>query len=147
MRLLIACQLLSLIPATTTAAELLYNPINPNFGGNAANGTYLMNQTDGQNQTRAPVVATPTAPSKTPIEQFKANLQSGILSRLSTTTQSNLFDSNGNIKLGSTLNFDLNGDGQIFSVQVNSAPVNGNVSISITDGVSNTVLLVPYTGP
>lgn len=147
MRLLIAWQLLSLIPATTTAAELVYHPINPNFGGNASTGTFLMNQADGQNKTHAPVVVTPTTPSKTPIEQFKANLQSGILSRLSTTTQSNLFDSNGNIKLGSTLNFDLNGDGQIFSVQVDAAPVNGNVSISITDGVSNTILLVPYTGP
>lgn len=145
MRLLIACQLM-LFSATVPATEMIYRPINPSFGGNVSNGTFLMNQATEQNTLKAPTVVAPVTPQRTPIDTFKANLQSSILSRLSSTTTASLFDTNGNIKLGSDLNFDLNNDGQSdFSVLVSDTPTNGNVSISITDGITNTNLVVPYS--
>jgi curli production assembly/transport component CsgF len=57
-----------------------------------------------------------------------------------------LFDKNGNIILGSYLNFDLNNDGESdLTVQVDTAPIDGNINMTIFDGISSTVLTVPYT--
>ena len=33
----------------TTSGELVYQPINPNFGGNPLNGSYLLNSAQAQN--------------------------------------------------------------------------------------------------
>ena len=142
MRLLIACQL-CLLSGTAMATELVFHFTNPNFGGNAGNGTFLMNQADVQNSFKAPPVATK---AKTQIETFKDNLQRSILNHLATSTTADLFDTNGNIKLGTDLNFDLNNDGQSdFSVKVSDMATNGNLNISITDGISSTTLVVPHT--
>jgi curli production assembly/transport component CsgF len=109
------------------------------------NGTFLLNQASEQNTFKAPVIPQKSTPQKTQIERFKDSLQSAILNQVSHGTTQNLFDDNGNILLGSNLNFDLNGDGQSdFSVLVSDAPVDGNVSISISDGITDTVLTVPY---
>jgi curli production assembly/transport component CsgF len=142
MRLLIACQL-GLLSGTVTATELTFRFSNPNFGGNVGNGTFLMNQADALNSFKAPVVLTT---AKTQIETFKDNLQRAILNRLATATTADLFDTNGNLKLGTDLNFDLNNDGQSdFSVKVGDTSTDGNLNISITDGLTSTTLIVPHT--
>lgn len=131
-----------LLSTTVMAAEIVFRFSNPNFGGNPGMGTILMNQASEQNEFKAPPSAAKLA--KTPIETFKDNLQRSILNRLSSSTTAGLFDESGNIRLGSDLNFDLNNDGQSdFSVNVGSTATNGNLSISITDGISNTTLVVP----
>lgn len=138
-RLLIACQL-GLLSGTATATELVFHFTNPNFGGNAGNGTVFMNQAEVQNTFKAATVA---VSAKTPIETFKDNLQRAILNRLSTSTTANLFDTSGNINPDTLLNFDLNNDTQSdFSVKVGNVE-NGNVSITITDGITETILIVP----
>lgn len=142
MRLLIACQL-GLLSGTVTATELVFHFTNPNFGGNVGNGTFLMNQADVQNGFKAPAVVTT---AKTQIETFKDNLQRAILNRLATSTTQDLFDDNGNVKLGTDLNFDLNSDGQIdFAVKVSDKSTDGNLNISITDGLTSTTLIIPHT--
>ncbi|MEI7840645.1 MAG: curli assembly protein CsgF [Methylococcaceae bacterium] len=141
-RLLIACQLL-LLSGAVMATELVFHFTNPNFGGNVGNGTFLMNQADALNSFKAPVVVTT---AKTQIETFKDNLQRAILNHLATSTTDGLFDTNGNVKLGTDLNFDLNNDGQSdFSVKVGDTATDGNLSISITDGLTSTTLVVPST--
>jgi|GEM_PF-1649938 len=142
MRLLIACQLW-LLSGAVVATELVFHFANPNFGGNAGNGTVFMNQADVQNGFKAPAVITT---AKTQIETFKDNLQRAILNRLATSATQDLFDVDGNIKLGTDLNFDLNNDGQSdFSVKVSDTSTDGNLNISITDGLTNTTLIVPRT--
>ncbi len=142
MRLLIACQL-GLLSGTVLATELVFRFTNPNFGGNTGNATFLMNQADVQNSFKAPAVITT---AKTQIETFKDNLQRAILNRLATSTTQDLFDTDGNIKLGTDLNFDLNNDGQSdFSVKVSDTSTDGNLNISITDGLTSTTLIVPHT--
>jgi curli production assembly/transport component CsgF len=125
------------LPAKAT--ELVHHFESPSFGGNPLNGPVLLNQATAQNQFKDPnaVPYTPT-PQKTPLQQFTDNLQSSILSQVSRGTSQNLFDKNGNLLLGTNLQF--NG----FSITVSNTPVNGTVSIDITDGISSTNLIVPY---
>jgi curli production assembly/transport component CsgF len=124
------------------ATELTHRFEDPSLGGNPLNGTFLLNQANEQNKfTESHAAKAPL----TAIERFKQSLESAILNQVSRSSVSNLMDANGNIQLGSNLNFDLNGDGQSdFSVVVSdSVDANGNVTISISDGISNTVLTVP----
>jgi hypothetical protein len=145
----------------TQATELTHRFQSPMNGGNALNGTYLLNQAIEQNNFKDPVAnaaaaaaaakaaaASTTTATQTNIENFKNTLQRAILSRLSDTSSSKLFDDKGNILLGSDLNFDFNGDGSSdFAVVVDSAPTNGNVTIQISDGITSTSLTVPYIAP
>lgn len=127
----------------SAATELVHRFEDPSLGGNPLNGTFLLNQANEQNKFKDSQ-SSPHAPP-TAIERFKQSLQSAILNQVSRSSVSNLVDANGNIKLGTDLNFDLNGDGQSdFSVVVSDAvDANGNVTIRISDGVSDTVLTVP----
>jgi curli production assembly/transport component CsgF len=139
--------LLTLFSLPVTATELVHRFENPNFGGSPLNGSVLLGEATAQNGFKEAVVVKPPTtptPQKSQIELFKDNLQRAILNKVSTNTVNNLFDDNGNIKPNSNLNFDINGDGQSdFSVVVGGA-VNDNVSISISDGITETVLVVPY---
>ncbi|WP_442497797.1 curli assembly protein CsgF [Methylobacter sp. sgz302048] len=146
MRLWIYLGLLAVFIKPLSATELVYRPVSPSFGGNPLNGSFLLNQAAEQNNFKDPAaVNKATAPQKSELERFKENLQRAILNQVSRTTTQNLFDEDGNIQLGSDLNFDLDGDGQSdFAVIVDEAPINGSVSISISDGISDTVLTVPY---
>ena len=40
----------SVISASAVATELVYTPINPTFGGNPLNGTFLLNKANAQNK-------------------------------------------------------------------------------------------------
>ncbi len=130
------------------ATELVHHFENPSFGGNPLNGTFLMNQADQQNKFKDPAQTRNNSPSqKSDLERFKERLQQSILNRVSQSATSDLFDQNGNIILGSHLSFDLNGDGAgDFSVTVDqAADSNGNVSIHISDGITDTILTIPHT--
>lgn len=134
---------LSSVCQLTFATEFVFHFNNPQFGGNPLNNSYFMGQASEQNNFKAPTV--PTQP-KTQLETFKDNLQRAILNRLSSSTTQNLFDDQGNLKLGADLNFDLNNDGQSdFAVKVDSTANTGNVGIVITDGISTTTLVVPVS--
>lgn len=128
---------------SASATELTFRFNNPQFGGNPLNSNYLMGQASEQNNFKAPTTTVITQP-KTQLETFKDNLQRAILNRLSSSATQNLFDDQGNLKLGTDLNFDLNNDGQSdFAVKVDSTATTGNVGITITDGISTTTLVVP----
>lgn len=143
MRLFLMSGLLAATLQPALATELTHRFINPQFGGNALNSSFLLNQADGQN-THKEAVAPVT--QKSQIEQFKESLQRAILNQVSRSTTQALFDDNGNIVLGSDLKFDLDGDGNSdFSVLVNSQTNNGSVTINITDGITDTSLTVPYS--
>jgi curli production assembly/transport component CsgF len=70
------------------ADQLVYVPTNPTFGGNPLNAAGLQANAAAQNQFKAPVV-----PADTPLERFQSQLQSAILSRISSNVLSDLFDS------------------------------------------------------
>lgn len=129
---------------TLNATEIIHRFENPNFGGNPLNGSVFLNEANTQNKIQDPDAKSVTRTTQTPMQRFISSLQSSILSRLSGTTVASLFDENGNLKLGATVNFDPTGDGSsIFAVTVGEAAVEGNVTITISDGITDTSLTVP----
>jgi curli production assembly/transport component CsgF len=146
MRLWFCLFILTVFAPPSVATELVYRPISPSFGGNPLNGAFLLNRAAEQNKFKDPTVGQAAATQRSELERFKDNLQRAILNQVSRNTTADLFDEDGNIRLGTDLNFDLDGDGQSdFAVIVDKESVNGNVSISISDGITDTILTVPYT--
>lgn len=92
------------------AGELVYQPINPSFGGNPLNGSVLLNSANAQNSHTAPSNSS-YGGYKTPsaLETFNQRLQSMILDRLATSITGSVFDSNGNLIPGTveTSNFSI----------------------------------------
>jgi hypothetical protein len=148
--------LIALFPVEAT--ELTHHFQSPTNGGNPLNGTFLFNQATDQNNFKDPALveaaaaaaarqaaATTTSASQSNLENFKNSLQRTILSGLAATSAKNVFNADGTVKLGADLSFDLNNDGvNDFSVVVDNATTNGNVSIVISDGITSTTLTVPY---
>lgn len=76
------------------ATEMVYTPINPSFGGNPLNGTFLLNQATAQNKFKeqntsallsaysAANGSSATGSSTDPVEQFKTQLNRMLLSGL-----------------------------------------------------------------
>jgi len=79
------------------AGELVYTPVNPTFGGNPANASGLLANAQAQNNFTAPSTAL------TPLEKFTAQLQTAVLSRLTSTAVSNIFDAQGRLLDGNTV--------------------------------------------
>ncbi|HCT99892.1 MAG TPA: hypothetical protein DF614_07535 [Methylococcaceae bacterium] len=135
--------------APVQATELSHRFVDPMFGGNPGNGSYILSQAQAQDTNVAPKTPTVTLTAEEKfqanIDKFKLNLQNSILTKLTSSSTSQLFNSNGTIKLGSNLSFDLDNDGlPDFTVNVDNAPdSSGNVAVSVSDGVTNTVLSIP----
>ena len=65
------------------ATELVYTPINPSFGGNPLNGTWLLNNAQAQNDYDDPDLKDRTAIAGTSaLERFSSQLQSRLLGQL-----------------------------------------------------------------
>ncbi len=79
------------------AGELVYTPVNPTFGGNPANASGLLANAQAQNDFKAP------STSKTALEKFTAQLESAVLSRLTSTAVSSIFDADGKLLEGNTV--------------------------------------------
>ncbi len=81
-----------------SASELLYQPVNPSFGGNPNYGAYLLNSAKAQNQ-----FDDPDAPSRkelTPTEEFNQRLQRSLLSRMTSIISRSVIGDNGAINPG-----------------------------------------------
>jgi curli production assembly/transport component CsgF len=68
------------IVPNTSASELVYTPVNPNFGGNPLNGTYLLNNAQAQNKEKDPDGYGYEAPSD--LDRLASSLQSRLLGQL-----------------------------------------------------------------
>lgn len=65
------------------ATELVYTPINPSFGGNPLNGTWLLNNAQAQNDYDDPDLKKRTTLAGTSaLERFTSQLQSRLLGQL-----------------------------------------------------------------
>lgn len=77
-RRLLAAVLGVSVAGVASASALVYQPVNPAFGGNPLNASGLLNEANAQNDFRAPA-ATPADR----LDAFANSLQSAILSRVS----------------------------------------------------------------
>jgi curli production assembly/transport component CsgF len=62
------------------ASELVYTPVNPSFGGNPLNGSYLLNNAQAQNKEKDPDAYGYEPPSD--LERLASSLQSRLLGQL-----------------------------------------------------------------
>ncbi len=97
----------ALMPASTEAQDLTYQPINPSFGGNPFNSGHLLGLANAQNDFRDPRA---TTSSNSQAEIFARQLQSRLLSALSSQIVDAIFGENpqeqGTISFGGqTINF------------------------------------------
>lgn len=103
--------------ALACAGDLVYQPINPNFGGNPLNGPILLNSAQIQNDFEDPDVTAFTP--QTALERFSSSLQSRLLSQVLSAAQ--------NGETGSLVTDDFT---------VNIINVDGMLNILITDNVN-----------
>ena len=76
-----ACMML--LSCAASATEMVYAPVNPSFGGNPNNASGLLAVAQAQNGFKAP--------TKSALDTFNANLQSAILSRLTSESLTLMF--------------------------------------------------------
>lgn len=79
------------------AQALVYKPVNPAFGGDTFNYQWLLSSAEAQNKQKDKTAATTT---QTDLERFKANLNSQLLSQISSQLYKQQFGTDG-IKEGS----------------------------------------------
>ena len=95
-----AAGILSLCAAPAAAQDIVYEPVNPSFGGNPFNSAHLLGIANAQNKFKDP----DSASSGSPAEIFARQLQSRLLSALSSQIVDAIFGENpqqhGVIKLG-----------------------------------------------
>ena len=123
---------LSIIGLGASASELIYQPINPNFGGNPFN-SQLLAQAQIQNQFDD---ADETDPfTSDPLSDFEDRIVSSLLSRISRDIADQIFDPNG----------PESGTFEVQDTTITFEQVGGNVNILVRDEVTGgeTSIVVP----
>lgn len=101
-KLLHGAALAALLGTAAHGTEIVYQPVNPSFGGNPLNSAHLLNLANTQN--RYP--NDPNAQSlfgrgaQSQLDLFNQRLQSLILDRIASSVTGSLFDANGNLQPG-----------------------------------------------
>ncbi len=119
------------VPAA--AGELVYKPVNPNFGGDPFNGAFMLQEAQIQNLY---VDRSPKLP-RSPAEDFQRRIQSAILGRVSSEISNQIL---GEDALDS-------GVFQIDSTTVAFQYVGDQVHITITDGLSGGTTEISIPAP
>lgn len=65
-----------LLPLNASASELVYTPINPSFGGNPINGSFLLGKAQSQNKHKAPITR------KSYAEKFQESLERAYINKI-----------------------------------------------------------------
>jgi curli production assembly/transport component CsgF len=81
------------------ATELVYVPVNPNFGGSPLNGAALLNAAQAQNRSKDPD-ANLGSDKQSALEQFNESLQRSVLGRLASAATSSILGPNGQLVPG-----------------------------------------------
>lgn len=73
------------LASVAQATELVYTPVNPAFGGNPLNGTWLLNNAQAQNDHSDSGISSRSSTSA--LDRFSSQLQSRLLNDLLTNIQ------------------------------------------------------------
>ena len=87
-----AALLLSGVGGTACAQDMVYQPVDPSFGGNPFNSAHLLGIANSQNNYKDPKATTSTSGSQADI--FARQLQSRLLSALSSQIVDAIFGEN-----------------------------------------------------
>ncbi len=123
---------------TSYGQQLVYKPVNPAFGGNEYNYTWLLNSAQAQNKFTAPTSASTTSTTtKSTLQQLKDDINSQVLSQLSNYILQNAFGSstqltNGTYKIGN------------YNVDIGSSSEGVTIDISDATTGEHSQVIVPY---
>ncbi len=120
-----------------TAQQLVYKPVNPAFGGDTFNYSWLLSSAQGQDITVDPREQQNSAFTKaTSIETFQQSLNSQLLSQLSRSLVTSQFSEDG---------LD-DGIYNIGSLEVNVNTIADGVSITVLDTTTGeqTQVIIPF---
>lgn len=116
------------LAGSVQATELVYTPVNPAFGGNPLNGTWLLNNAQAQNDHDDPDSTSATRQSA--LERFTSSLESRLLSQMLT----NIEDGNtGSLTTDSFIISMIDDGGQLTIMITDRAT--GEVSEVVVDGL------------
>lgn len=87
--------LVTALYAPAHATELVYTPVNPNFGGSPLNGSWLLNSAQATNKHKDPDAKDWDSQQRTPFEDFNDQLERSVLSRLASAASSQFVDNSG----------------------------------------------------
>lgn len=119
----------------TSAQSMVYKPINPAFGGDSYNYTWLFTSAQAQDKTKDPNAVTPASRERDALQNFQSTLNSQLLNTLAKTLYTSQFGEDG-LKEGIY---------QFGDLTVDVAPGTEGLIIRITDGKGGeTSVTVPY---
>lgn len=125
------------VPAS--AGQLQYQPVNPTFGGNPLNGSYLLGTANANNYRYLTNPATQNATSSqlTTTQQLQQALVSSLISQASSTAVNSILGTGGQAAVNSGT-FSIGGETIIFNRS------GGQINITLTDPTgSQTQITVP----
>ncbi len=74
--------LLTVVMLDVNASELVYQPVNPNFGGSPLNGSQLLSNANAQNNYKDPDSGRSPYSQLSALDRFTSSLESRLLSQL-----------------------------------------------------------------
>lgn len=132
MRKAIATTILALACGPAAASELVYEPVNPSFGGDPLNSSHLYQGAEISN-TFTDSSLDSLFQEDSPADEFAAALQSALIGG----TASQITDAIFNTGAPASGTFTLDG------ATVSYNTVGGNVVININDGITTNTLTIP----
>ncbi len=119
--------LITFFMTTAQASELVYTPVNPNFGGSPLNGSHLLNSANAQNTYKDPSSSSSSYERPSALERFASSLESRLLSQLMTDI--------GNGNTGSMVTddyiIDITDDGGALTVMITDLATNESTEIQV----------------
>lgn len=114
---------------TGQATELVYTPVNPAFGGNPLNGSWMLNNAQAQNDHTSSSASRSTLNNTTALERFSSQLESRLLTQLLQDVQNG---QTGSLVTGAFVVDIVDNDGEL-SVRVTDRAT-GEVSEIVVSG-------------
>lgn len=114
---------------SATATELVYTPVNPAFGGNPLNGSFLLNSAQLQDDYKDPATKD-LATTKSDLEQFNDLLQRTVLNRIASAATRDIIDATTGELIPGTI------ETTDFIIDIVAIPNTNNLQITTTDKVT-----------
>jgi len=130
--------MLLLIPLSSNASELVYKPINPSFGGNPLNGSFLLGKASAQNKHKA------TLAKKSYAEKFQESLERAYISKMVREITDLAFGEEADSSLFGEDSIFSSGDYEILVLTSNPDAITVEITNTITGEV--TVIEIPRFG-